>query len=265
MSVIALAGFAVGVAIGRWYVGTFGVTAEAIERVRGMSGVRPSVPNGSATRKRAVTPLVELAPGLFRWTARHPEADPDPDPGSPADWGPDVGSVAYAARNALVLVDPLVPADRSDLQQELDALVRRHSGPVVILTTLQFHRRSREELAARYDASTSRAKKTLPEGVETVQIRGAGETMVWLPEHRALIPGDRLLGNDAGGVRLCPESWLRYLRSKMGQRELSEALRPLLDLPVEMVLVSHGEPVLRGGRDALRRAITGRDSPSLSG
>jgi hypothetical protein len=202
-----------------------------------------------------VSGLLELRRGLYRWTARHPEAEVDPDPGSPADWGPDVGSVACAAWDALVLIDPLVPGDRPDLHRELDALVRSHGQRVLILITLQFHRRSREELAARYDASTSRAKKALPDGVETIQIRGAGETMVWLPEHSALIPGDRLLGNDEGGVRLCPESWLRYLPSKMGQREVREALRPLLDLPVEMVLVSHGEPVLSGGREALVRAI----------
>jgi hypothetical protein len=203
-----------------------------------------------------VSALRELRHGLFRWTARHPDAETDPQPGSPADWGPDVGSVAYAARDALVLVDPLVPADRSDLGRELDELVRSHSRPVVILTTLQFHRRSREELAARYGASTSRAKKALPEGVETIQIRGAGETMVWLPEHRALIPGDRLLGGDSGGLRLCPESWLRYLPSKMKQAQLRKALRPVLDLPVEMVLVSHGEPVLSGGREALAKALS---------
>jgi hypothetical protein len=202
-----------------------------------------------------VSALRELRPGLYRWTARHPDAEADPQPGSPADWGPDVGSVAYAARDALVLVDPLVAADRSDVARELDELVRSHSRPVVILTTLQFHRRSREELAARYGASTSRAKKTLPEGVETVQIRGAGETMVWLPEHRALIPGDRLLGRDRGALRLCPESWLRYLPSKMNQAQLRKALQPLLELPVDMVLVSHGEPVLSSGREALVEAL----------
>ena len=199
--------------------------------------------------------LVELAPGLHRWTARHPDADPSPDPGSPADWGPDVGCVAYEAPDALVLVDPLVPDDRADLRDALDALVRRHGRRVALLTTLQFHRRSREELAARYDASTSRARATLPAGVETVQIKGAGETMVWLPEPRALVPGDRLIGADNGGLRLCAESWLRYLPSGMRAPELREALRPLLDLPVEMVLASHGEPVLRGGRDAIARAL----------
>jgi hypothetical protein len=202
-----------------------------------------------------VSALRELRPGLYRWTARHPDAEADPQLGSPADWGPDVGSVAYAARDALVLVDPLVPEDRVDLQTALDDLVRRHEQQVVILTTLQFHRRNREELVARYDASTSRAKKVLPEDVETVQIRGAGETMVWLPEHGALVPGDRLLGGDSGGLRLCPESWLRYLPSKMTQTQLRKALRPLLDLPVEMVLVSHGDPVLSGGREALLGAL----------
>lgn len=201
--------------------------------------------------------LVELRPGLHRWTARHPDADPDPVSGSPADWGPDVGCVAYQARDALVLVDPLVPHDRPELRDALDGLVRRHGRRVAILTTLGFHRRSRDELAARYDASTSRAWKTLPEGVETVRIEGAGETMVWLPEHRALVPGDRLLGADGGGLRLCPDSWLRYLPSGMRAPRLREALRPLLDLPVELVLASHGEPVLAGGRAAIARALDG--------
>jgi hypothetical protein len=206
-------------------------------------------------RRRLDPELTGLAPGLFRWTAIHPDADPSPDPGSPADWGPYVGSVAYAASDAFVLVDPLVPGDRPKLQAALDALASEHEQPVAILTTLGFHRRSRDELAGRYGASTSRARKTLPQGVETVVIAGAGETMVWLPEPRALVPGDRLLGDDEGGLRLCPDSWLRYLPSGMRRAELREALRPLLDLPVELVLVSHGEPVLKGGREAIARAL----------
>ena len=77
----------------------------------------------------------------------------------------------------------------------------------------------------------------------------------WLPRPRALIPGDRVLGDDEGGLRLCPESWLRYLPSGMKRTQLAEELRPLSDLPIELVLASHGEPVLTGGREALRRAI----------
>ncbi len=196
--------------------------------------------------------IAELRPGLHRWTADHPGAVRDPKAGSPADWGPAVGSVAYEAEDALLLVDPLVPDDG---WHALDALVERHGRRVAVITTLGFHRRSRPAVVERYGASTSRARKTLPAGVETISIAGAGETMVWLPGPRALIPGDRVLGDDDGGLRLCPESWLRYLPSGMTRAQLAEELRPLLDLPIELVLASHGEPVLAEGREALRRAI----------
>ena len=36
---------------------------------------------------------------------------------------------------------------------------------------------------------------------------------------------------------------------------LARLMRPLLELPIERVLVSHGEPVLRDGRAALARAL----------
>jgi hypothetical protein len=134
--------------------------------------------------------------------------------------------------------------------------VEAHGRPARVLTTIGFHRRSRAEVVRRFGATTSRAEATLPEGVETVAIRRAGETMVWLPGPRALIPGDRLLGDGAGGLRMCPPGWLRYLEPGLSYDELREALRPLLELPVEMVLVSHGEPVLRGGRAAIARALS---------
>jgi hypothetical protein len=55
-------------------------------------------------------------------------------------------------------------------------------------------------------------------------------------------------------LRVCPESWLRYLEGYT-QDDLRRDLRQLLDLPVERVLVSHGEPVLRDGRRELERAL----------
>jgi hypothetical protein len=202
--------------------------------------------------------LDELRPGLWRWTARHPEAVEDPKPGSPADWGPEVGCVACAAPGgALVVVDPLVPGEEEPFLAGMDELVARHGPRVVVLTTIAFHRRSRAAFLERYGASTSRAKAALPDGVRTVPIRRAGETMVWLEEHRALVPGDRLLGDDAGGLRLPPPSWLRYLPSGMTIDELRAALAPLRELPVEMVLVSHGAPVLGDGARAIERALDG--------
>jgi hypothetical protein len=189
--------------------------------------------------------IPELRDGLYRWTAQHPEWKPGAAPDTPADWPRLVGSVAYDAGDSVVFVDPLVP---EELWPQLDELVRGRR--VHVLTTLRWHRRSRDAVLARYDAD-----RKAPPQVELVKIPRAGETMVWLPEHRALVPGDRLLGADGGGLRLCPPSWLRYLESGIDEEELRQALRRLLDLPVELVLVSHGEPVLANGRAGIERAL----------
>jgi hypothetical protein len=199
----------------------------------------------------------QLRPSLWRWTAHHPEWRPGAEPGSPADWPRRVGCVAYEAADGLVLIDPLLPAgeERAPLLESLDGLAERAGGSVTILTTIVFHRRSRDELTRLYEASSSRAKDSLPRGVETLALRGFGETMVWIPEHGALVPGDRLLGGEEGELRLCPESWLGYLGTGVTLADLREAMQPLLELPIEMVLVSHGEPVLHDGGRALRSAL----------
>jgi hypothetical protein len=192
--------------------------------------------------------MQELRPGLWRWTARHPEWEADAEPESPADWPPEVGCVAYAADDVLVLVDPLVV----DGWEELDGLVDRHAR-VAVLQTLRWHGRSVNDAVGRYDASTDP-----PAGVEPIEIAKAEETMFWLAATRALVPGDRLIGDGAGGVRPCPDSWLGYIRREGGEIDgpaLRDALRPLVDLPIELILVSHGDPVLSDGRAALERAL----------
>jgi hypothetical protein len=193
-----------------------------------------------------VSAPIELRPGLHRWTAPHPDFEPDPEPDSPADWPELVGCVAYQAPVALALIDPLVP---DELWPALDRLA--DGRPVTVLTTIEFHRRSRDAVIERYAASTA----PVPRGVETIPIPRAGERMFWIPELAALVPGDRLLGGTDGTLRVCPDSWLRYLTSGITGPQLRAALRPLLQLPIELVLVSHGEPVLAGGRDALALAL----------
>jgi hypothetical protein len=203
-----------------------------------------------------VSELVQIRPGLWRWTTPHPDWRPDARAESPADWPREVGSVLCEAAGATVLIDPLVPDEGGEpLLRRLDRAIRDRRLPVSILTTIRFHRRSRDMLAERYGASTSRARNRLPAGVESFPIRGAGETMYWLAEHRALVPGDRIIGADGGGLRTCPGSWLGYLPSGLSVAQLRDRLRPLLALPIEAVLVSHGDPVLRAGRAALARAL----------
>jgi hypothetical protein len=199
--------------------------------------------------------LQEIAPGLWRWTAPHPEwvAEED-DPDDPDGWDRDVGCVLVATEDATVLIDPLVP-DEDGAWAPLDAIVRDRGRPVVVLTTIEFHERSRAAALERYDGRDGRELDAPPAGVEPIALPDAGETMYWLPGPRTLVPGDRLLGDPDGGVRPSPESWTGYMPRPLPAAELRAILLPLLDLPIERILVSHGAPVLRDGHAALQDAL----------
>jgi glyoxylase-like metal-dependent hydrolase (beta-lactamase superfamily II) len=194
-----------------------------------------------------------LDDGLWRWTASHPAWTPDDD------WGPVVGCVYHETPDGVVLVDPLVPGSESEQERffrALDADVARRELPVVTLTTCRWHVRSAAVIAARYDARTigpdEAATATLPVGVRAVPVPAADEVVWWLEAARTLVPGDTLLGDGDGGLRVCPASWLD---DGGPVAILVEELRPLLALPVERVLVSHGDPVRSDGQAALARAL----------
>ncbi len=189
----------------------------------------------------------EIVPGLWRWTAEQPDWRGE------TLWGPAVACTLYDLGETVALIDPLVPVGdkRSGFLDWLDELV--DGRPVTILTTIRWHRRDREALAERYRDNTTRAWNAVPEGIEPRPLRGAGETMFWLPAVAALVAGDRLLGTTDGGLQLCPESWLDSVR--VDRAGLAELLAPLIELPIERVLVSHGEPVLHDGRAALAQAL----------
>ena len=75
---------------------------------------------------------------------------------------------------------------------------------------------------------------------------------LWLRGHAALVTGDVFLGGERG-FRLQPDSWLA---EGLARDELRERLRPLEELPIELLLPTHGEPVTERARDALQRALT---------
>jgi hypothetical protein len=202
----------------------------------------------------AEAPARQIDAGLWRWAAPHPEWEPAPEPESPADWPQDVGSVLYESTDgAAVFIDPQLPPAPQAFWDWADERVRGKS--VLVLTTIRWHGRSREAVEARYRSDAWPADRGLPEGVELLPFDRAAETMVWLPERRALVPGDRIIGTSAGGLRLCPESWLRYLEDGVDLDDLRAELQPLLALPVERVLVSHGEPVTERAAAALAHAF----------
>ena len=90
----------------------------------------------------------ELAPGLWRWTAPHPDWKEG------ADWEQEVGCVYYEAAGATVLIDPLVPPEQERFFDALDRDVQRRGLPVSILLTVPWHARSSAELAERYETTT---------------------------------------------------------------------------------------------------------------
>ena len=79
------------------------------------------------------------------------------------------------------------------------------------------------------------------------------EAIFYLEPWRALVVGDVLLG-DGGGLRV-PLSWFPKEEQDWARTGLKERLRALLDLDVDLVLVSHGEPVLERGHEALANAL----------
>ncbi len=190
--------------------------------------------------------VLEVLPGLYGWTAPHPDWEPG------EDWEADVGCALYELPHTVALFDPLLPREGRDQALEwLDAKIAGRS--VSILTTIRWHARDRRELALRYRPQTRNAWNAVPAGVVPHWLRGAGEIVFWLPAVATLIPGDRLLGAPGGGLQLCPESWLKDEHTDL--RGLAAGLEDLLELPIERVLVSHGDPVLRDGRAALAHAI----------
>jgi len=192
--------------------------------------------------------MEQIEAGLWRWTAPHPDWRPARKKDSASDWPREVGCVAAELGSELVLIDPLV-----DGEAQWTWLDECAAGRAVhVLQTIAWHKRSRDEVLERYG---DRADRLAPEGVETIRVAGVRENVFWLAGYGALVPGDTLIGDGAGGVRMCPESWLGYAKPRVGHAELRAALAPVLHLPVERVLLSHGEPVVAGGAAALRRAL----------
>jgi hypothetical protein len=180
-----------------------------------------------------------------------------------------VSSTAIVRGDEFVLIDPQAPSDAEERERfwrAVDGDVEHHGPPNIVLT-VPWHVRSSVEVAARYEdtrlwvyedapdeegvdpTDTFGLRDELPGGMRAFAAGWENEVELWLPEHRALVFGDAILG--AGdGVRLCPESWLDGTLA-----QLKEELRPLLELPVERLLVSHGEPVLQDGHAALARVL----------
>ncbi len=199
----------------------------------------------------------ELRPGLWTWTAPHP--DWTPADGGPDGWEQIVRSYALDAGDSLVLFDPLVEVATAE---ELAA-----GRPVVVVLTCAWHARSSAALVERLGAVVHAPAEgrdevafptvpyalgdDMPGDVEPHPAGYAGEATLWVRGHAALVTGDVFLGGQRG-FRLQPDSWLE---EGLTRDELREGLRSLADLPLELLLPTHGDPVAENAREVLERAL----------
>jgi glyoxylase-like metal-dependent hydrolase (beta-lactamase superfamily II) len=218
----------------------------------------------------------ELRPGLWHWEAPHPEWRPT------EPWSENVSSYAIDDGERLLLFDPLaVPSELGDLaadretaivltapwhERDAESLVERLEVPVY--TPLPD---SAQDLMDMYGITAEQAgdgspdlvwllreKKgearpyspgeRLPFGADAFQGHKRNDTVLWVESQRAVISGDTLV--DFGQGLEINERWLR---PGVTREEIAEGLRPLLELPVEHVLATHGGPT---DRVALERALS---------
>jgi glyoxylase-like metal-dependent hydrolase (beta-lactamase superfamily II) len=194
----------------------------------------------------------ELQTGLWHWEAPHP----DWTPANPDGWGPEVSSYAIDDGEWLLLVDPLAPPS------EIDELAAGRETAIVL--TCAWHERDARSLVERLDAAVFvpspeegdpiegrqlfSAGDRLPVGVEAFPGKEANDLVLWVESRRALAVGDTLIDR-ANGLEL-PVDWLS---EDVTREQMLAVLRPLLELPVELVLPTHGAPT---DRTALEHALS---------
>jgi glyoxylase-like metal-dependent hydrolase (beta-lactamase superfamily II) len=219
-------------------------------------------------------PMREVGSGVWHWQARHPAWE------SSEPWDPNVSSYGIDDGDRLLLFDPL------DIPEEL--VERAAERDTAIVLTAPWHERDSKSLVQRlgvpvYTPRPDTAEDllrqfnfTAPEGWVSSDVRwlvdGEGEAhwysagdqlpvgvqafpgqkhndmVLWVESHRAVVAGDTLADFGEG-----PQINPRWLSRDVTRDQVAEGLRPLLDLPVEHLLETHGGPF---DRAALERALS---------
>lgn len=184
----------------------------------------------------------DVADGLWIWRVRHPHWKPSDD------WEPVVTSTCVESNGEVAVIDPIAPGGGGALWARLDA-----KPPTLAIVLKPDHVRDVDLFAKRYNARAFGPglfwRNDIPEtDLEMIEPgsclpggftalydgRGRNETPLWLPKQRTLVFADALLERD-GELRVWSTPW--------HQERALPALRALLALPFERVIVSHGEPV----------------------
>jgi len=217
----------------------------------------------------------EVQRGVWHWEAPHPDwAGPENEAlrqrlaamGATRNEAARglVSSYAIDDGDRLLLFDPLA------VPREIEELAAGRE-PVVVLTS-PWHERDTRNLVerldapvftpppdeespdvawllggARSDAYLYSAGDRLSVGVEAFPGRLPNDVVLWIESWRAVIAGDTLV--DFGQGLEIPVEWLP---ADVTREQVAKGLEMLLDLPVEVILATHGGPT---DRAALARAL----------
>jgi hypothetical protein len=212
-------------------------------RVFVTTGRRSEVKGGRWYGPSMTVEVREVAPGLWLWRQPHWEWREG------ADWEPEVSSFVVESGGEVVLLDPLAP--RPTATEVWSRLESRPPTAAVILkpdhirdVELFVHWYGARPFGPylfwegdkpRIDLVPVRPGDTLPGGLQALSDgRGGMETPVYLPEQRALVFADGMTA---------PGGDLRIWWSRGYEARTLPAFRSLLELPFEIVLVSHGAPI----------------------
>jgi glyoxylase-like metal-dependent hydrolase (beta-lactamase superfamily II) len=185
----------------------------------------------------------DVAPGLWLWRVEHPDWRPG------LDWEQLVTSTCVESRGETILLDALSPPDdATEVWARIDA-----SPPTAVAVLKPDHVRDVDLFVRRYGVKAFGPRLFWPGDVPETELepiepgselpgglvalydgRNRNETPLWLPEQRTLVFADALTA--PGGV-------LRVWATPWHEQRALPALRELLELPFERVIVAHGEPV----------------------
>ena len=224
----------------------------------------------------------ELVPGIRRWTCPHPEYRTRAE---------EVVSYALTVADAVALVDPLLPPKTTRGGRRCSPGSTSSAGAA---RRLEIWSRSPTTRAARRSSSSATGATSRPgsgatrpsrkrfawdtplteiprgkTGSVTAVADGLAEaytignprrleTPLYFPALQAMAFGDAVVGMPDGTCA----SGTRPTAARPGTATAScRPCEPLAELDVETVLVTHGPPVTRGGRRALRAAL---DAPPVT-
>ncbi len=199
--------------------------------------------------------LRDLADGLWTWRTEHPGWKPD------ADWQPVVTSTYVESGGERVILDPLAPpAGASELWKRLD-----EHPPTVGVVLIPDHVRDIDLFVHRYGVRPFGPRLFWPDDVPKTKLeiiesdgklpgglialydgRGRLETPLWLPEQRVIVFGDALTER-SGELRVWDSPW--------HEKRALPALRALLEVPFEQVIISHCDREPVHTRRAYERAL----------